>query len=67
MTNSTSRFRLAAGLALIAGTVALAGCGGTPAPYSSTTTTERSMTTTPVQQPTTITTTTTHDDSQLRQ
>jgi hypothetical protein len=46
MVHTTTRASLAIGLALMAGTAVLAGCGG-PSPVTSTTTTERTM----VQQP----------------
>jgi hypothetical protein len=64
MNNTTSRFRLAAGVALIAGMAVLAGCGG-PAPYRSTTTSEQSTITTPAV-PATSTTTTTQQNFQQR-
>ena len=57
-----SRFRLAMGVALIAGTAVLAGCG--PEPYSRTTTSEQSTITTPAPRATTTTTTTTDLHSQ---
>jgi hypothetical protein len=56
MINTTSRFRLAFGVALIGGMAVLAGCG--PAPSSRTTTSEQSTITTPAPQATTTTTTT---------
>jgi hypothetical protein len=65
MNNTISRIRLAYGMALLAGTAVLAGCG--PTPYSRTTTSEQSTTTTPAQQPMTTTTTRTDQNSQQRQ
>jgi hypothetical protein len=62
MINIASLARLAFGVALIAGTTALVGCG--PEPYSRTTTTQQSTTTTPVVQPSTTTTTTTQQNTQ---
>jgi hypothetical protein len=56
MIRGTSRFHLAVGVAMIAGTAALAGCA--PAPYSRTTTSEQSTVTTPAPVATTTTTTT---------
>jgi hypothetical protein len=58
MSSTTSHFRVAIGVALIAGTAALAGCGSDPAPYSRTTTSEQSTITTPAAPATTTTTTT---------
>jgi hypothetical protein len=62
MNNTTSRFRLAFGVAVIAGTAVLAGCG--PAPYSRTTTSEQTTITTPPPPSTTTTTTSTQQNSQ---
>jgi hypothetical protein len=56
MIDLSSRFRVAVGLALIAGTTLLAGCGSKP--YSHSTTSEQTTTTTPAPQATTTTTTT---------
>jgi ABC-type glycerol-3-phosphate transport system substrate-binding protein len=66
MTEKTSRLRLMAGMAAIAGMALLSACGG-PTPYSHTTTSDVTTTTTPP--PPTITTTTTTDqqNSQTRQ
>jgi hypothetical protein len=56
MTNKTSRFRLAVGVALISGMAVLAGCGS--APSSTMTRSEQTTTKTSAPQPTTTTTTT---------
>ncbi|MGA3403107.1 MAG: hypothetical protein ABSC95_28175 [Acetobacteraceae bacterium] len=59
MIDSPSRFGLTVGMALLAGTAVLAGCGG-PAPVTTrTTSTEQSTTTTPPPPMTSTTTTTT--------
>lgn len=60
MITTTSHFRMAVGVALIAGTAMLAGCGG-PEPSSRTTTSEQSTTTTAAPPATTTTTTTQHN------
>jgi uncharacterized lipoprotein YajG len=60
MTRSTSPFRLAIGVAVMAGSVLLAGCAAKP--YSQTTSSEQTTITTPAQ-PTQTTTTTTTDHS----
>lgn len=62
MIAKTSRFRMAVGVALIASTAVLAGCGSDPS--SRTTTSEQSTITTPAQPATTTTTTTTQQNSQ---
>jgi hypothetical protein len=63
MTNTTSRFRLAVGVAMIAGTALLAGCGGSPPTVTRSSTSEQTTTTTPAPVVST-TTTTTHQVSQ---
>jgi hypothetical protein len=62
MTKITSRFGLAVGMALIAGTVVLVACGG-PAPVTRTTTVDQ--TTTSVPRPTDSSTTTTTQQTQV--
>jgi hypothetical protein len=57
MINTTSRFGMALGIALLGSTALLAGCGSSPSPVSQTTTTER--TSTMVQPPPMASTTTT--------
>ena len=63
MTNSPSRYRIAAGAALIAVLAVLSACG--PAPYSRSTTSEQITTTTPA--PVVSTTTTTTQQNTQRQ
>lgn len=57
MTDTTSRFSLAVGMVLIAGTALLAGCASSH-PETRTTTTEQTTTTTPRPAVSTTTTTT---------
>lgn len=59
MTKTTTRLRLALGVALLGGTAVLAGCGSSPSPVSQTTTTERTTTMAPLAPPMASTTTTT--------
>jgi hypothetical protein len=63
MINKPSRFGLTVGMALIAGTAVLAGCGG-PEPVTRTTTTTEQTTTTAPPPPVTSTTTTTTQQTQ---
>jgi hypothetical protein len=58
MNNIASRLELALGLALIAGTTVLAGCGPDPVTRTTTTTTEQITTSPPPVAPATSTTTT---------
>jgi hypothetical protein len=55
----TKSVRVALGMALIAGTALLSGCGPDPAPITQTTTTTERTTTTPAMVPPASTTTTT--------
>jgi len=57
MTKATSRFSLAVGVAMLAGTVVLAGCGAPPT-VTRTSSTEQTTTTTPAPVVATTTTTT---------
>jgi hypothetical protein len=62
MKNRNSGFRLAFGVALMAGTVMLVGCGSTPTTRT-TSSSEHSTTTMPAPQATTTTNTTTQQNS----
>jgi hypothetical protein len=62
MTNTTSRFSLAVGVAMIAGTAVLSGCASSPSTVTRTSTTQQTTTTTPP--PLVSTTTTTQQTTQ---
>jgi hypothetical protein len=67
MSHHTSRFGLALGLTLIAGTVVLVGCDGTPAPTTRTTTSSETTTITPPPPPPPLTTTITTNTTRQTQ